>query len=228
MSDPFPMSSPEAQRLASSNSSTGAAKRPTWSRMNLFAGTRSAFSNSYESGEGSLAGAEGGRRYTDGQDSDDEEEADFNVKKDGFDADPPARLLARLLPPFRALYGDLPSDEILRVLCLSSTLFFMIGGYWLLRSLKDPVLTTICGVAAIPRAKMLSVVVVLFVVFVYNRLLDTYPRHHLFYIFGTFYFLLFTLISILLASPTVGIGNKEADEGRLLGWVSYVAIESFG
>jgi len=121
-----------------------------------------------------------------------------------------------------------PQSEILRVFSLSLTLFFMIGGYWLLRSLKDPVLTTLCGVAAIPRAKMLSVVVVLAVVFVYNKLLDMYPRHHLFYIFGTFYFLLFTLISILLASPSMGIHNKEADESRLLGWVSYCAIESFG
>jgi AAA family ATP:ADP antiporter len=48
----------------------------------------------------------------------------------------------------------------------------MIGGYWLLRSLKDPVLTALCGVGSIPKAKMLSVFVVLGVVAVYNHLLD--------------------------------------------------------
>ena len=48
----------------------------------------------------------------------------------------------------------------------------MIGGYWLLRSLKDPVLTALCGVSSIPKAKMLSVFVVLGVVAVYNHLLD--------------------------------------------------------
>jgi hypothetical protein len=45
------------------------------------------------------------------------------------------------------LYGNqLPLSEFLRTLCLATTLFFMIGGYWLMRSLKDLVLTALCGV----------------------------------------------------------------------------------
>jgi hypothetical protein len=71
---------------------------------------------------------------------------------------------SHLLAIHNYLYGDkIPPSEIIRTLCLSSTLFFMIGGYWLLRSLKDPVLTALCGVTAIPKAKMLSVLVVLVV-----------------------------------------------------------------
>jgi AAA family ATP:ADP antiporter len=73
----------------------------------------------------------------------------------------------------RRIYGDsFPWEDFTRTLVLSSTLFIMIGGYWLLRSLKDPVLTALCGVKAIPKAKMLSVFVVLGVVAVYNHLLD--------------------------------------------------------
>ena len=53
----------------------------------------------------------------------------------------------------------------------------MIGGYWLLRSLKDPVLASICGVEVIPKAKMVSVLVVLCVVTFYNALLDRVERH---------------------------------------------------
>ncbi len=37
-------------------------------------------------------------------------------------------------------------DENLRVLWLSTTLFFTVGGYWLLRSLKDPIISIIDGV----------------------------------------------------------------------------------
>ena len=136
-----------------------------------------------------------------------------------------------LLMLHKYLYGDkLPPSETLRTLCLSSTLFFMIGGYWLLRSLKDPVLTALCGVTAIPKAKMLSVAVVLFVVSIYNRLLDnpTLAKHHLFYIFGTFYFCLFTVISVLLSHPTIGLPNQTPSYNRILGWVSYCSIESFG
>lgn len=38
-------------------------------------------------------------------------------------------------------------EENLRVLWLSSTLFFIVGGYWLLRSLKDPIISVIDGVS---------------------------------------------------------------------------------
>lgn len=129
-----------------------------------------------------------------------------------------------------ALYGDsLSVSELLRALTLSSTLFFMIGGYWLLRSLKDPVLAAICGVSTIPKAKMLSVFIVLGVVSVYNYLLDSnIAKHKLFYIFGSFYFTLFTAIAFLLTHPTIGLPNKVADPSRLLGWISYCSIESFG
>lgn len=136
-----------------------------------------------------------------------------------------------LLILHRYLYGDkLPPSETIRTLCLSSTLFFMIGGYWLLRSLKDPVLTALCGVTAIPKAKMLSVAVVLFVVSIYNRLLDNpnLSKHTLFYIFGMFYFVLFSIISVLLTHPTIGLPNETPSYSRILGWVSYCSIESFG
>lgn len=131
---------------------------------------------------------------------------------------------------YHKLYGDkLPLSEMIRTMTLASTLFFMIGGYWLLRSLKDPILTALCGVEAIPRAKMLSVFVVLAVVSIYNRMLDSdLPRHQLFYIFGSFYFLLFTTISMLLRHPTIGLANEQPDQSRILGWISYCSIESFG
>mmetsp|Transcript_6434 Transcript_6434/g.13286 ORF Transcript_6434/g.13286 Transcript_6434/m.13286 type:complete len:657 (-) Transcript_6434:82-2052(-) len=137
------------------------------------------------------------------------------------------RALNRL---YRRLYGDkLPPEEMLRTLCLATTLFFMIGGYWLLRSLKDSVLMALCGYQAIPKAKMLSVFVVLGVVSVYNHLLDSdLAKHQLFYIFGTFYFCVFVIIAFMLMDPNIGLANKYQDESRVLGWVSYCAIESFG
>jgi AAA family ATP:ADP antiporter len=131
---------------------------------------------------------------------------------------------------YKRLYGDkLAPSEMLRTLTLATTLFFMIGGYWLLRSLKDTVLISLCGVQAIPKAKMLSVFVVLGVVSVYNHLLDSsIPKHQLFYVFGTFYFLFFTSIAFMLMNPTIGLANKYQSESRILGWVSYCSIESYG
>ncbi len=128
------------------------------------------------------------------------------------------------------IYGDaLPISQLFRTLCLSSTLFFMIGGYWLMRSLKDPVLSALCGVTAIPKAKMLSVFVVLIVVSIYNKLLDSsYHKHTLFYIFGSVYFVIFASIAYMLKHPTIGLPNETPNYNRLLGWISYCSIESFG
>ncbi|CBJ29086.1 conserved unknown protein [Ectocarpus siliculosus] len=129
---------------------------------------------------------------------------------------------------FSGLYGDLPMSDRLRVAWLAGTLFFIIGGYWLLRSLKDPIVATIVGVDFIPRCKMLSLVVVFSLVFVYNKLVDIFPKHQLFYIIGAFYFATFSAIAIALADPVIGVQNKNASPTRLIGWISYCAIESFG
>ena len=132
----------------------------------------------------------------------------------------------------RKVYGDtFPWNDFVKTMVLSSTLFVMIGGYWLLRSLKDAVLTALCGVESIPKAKMLSVFVVLGVVAVYNFLLDEsngFRKEQLFYVFGTFYGVLFVGIAYLLSHPTIGLSNQTEDPTRILGWVSYCGIESFG
>ena len=142
-----------------------------------------------------------------------------------------SRMLASLNGIFERLYGKMTFEEKLRLIWLASTLFFIIGGYWLLRSLKDPVISTICGVEYIPKAKMLSVLVVTVLVFVYNKLIDLFPKHQLFYIVGGFYATLFTFIAAALAAPatsSTSILNTNASPYRLIGWLSYCSIESFG
>ena len=171
---------------------------------------------------------------SDGDDSNNDSEEDGGAFSgiDSFDRAPrqdwPSYLQSRSVTLFAFLYGSLPFPEIVRILHLSLTLFFMIGGYWLLRSLKDPVLAAVCGVEVIPKAKMASVVVVLAVVAVYNWLLDRVERHKLFYYFGLAYFLLFAGIATLLADEEIGLPNAIPSSDRWLGWVSYCTIESFG
>lgn len=66
----------------------------------------------------------------------------------------------------RKVTGDLDGDDLLKVLWLSSALFFIVGGYWLLRSLKDPIMSVIDGVEYIPQAKIASLFVVFALVIV--------------------------------------------------------------
>ena len=128
----------------------------------------------------------------------------------------------------RRVTGDLDGEDLIRVVWLSGTLFFVVGGYWLLRSLKDPIMSAIDGVEYIPQAKIASLFVVFGCVIVYNKLLDIYPKHQCFYIMGGAYGVAFTVMGLLLLHPTIGLANTEADPTRFLGWLSYVTIESFG
>jgi AAA family ATP:ADP antiporter len=67
--------------------------------------------------------------------------------------------------------GDLEGEDLIRVLWLSTTLFFVVGGYWLLRSLKDPIMSVIDGVEYIPQAKIASLFVVFGLVIICKLLL---------------------------------------------------------
>lgn len=245
--DPYPMSSPQAQQLAESVPVEGRGATEDWKNMqtsssNAKAGTGEE-GDAVEQAEAAQGLTGGSKRGTDPDDI--YANIDLVDKNEGDDAflDRPlwefrggfwqrrGATVGRVLESlYHSLYGDdLPISEMLRTLTLASTLFFMIGGYWTLRSLKDPVLTALCGVSVIPKAKMLSVLVVLGVVSIYNAFLDSdIPRHKLFYLFGTFYLGLFTAIALLLAHPTIGLANQQANPMRLLGWISYCSIESFG
>jgi AAA family ATP:ADP antiporter len=61
-----------------------------------------------------------------------------------------------------------------------------------------------------------------------NKLLDMFPKHQLFYMMGGAYGVLFTAMGFALMHPTIGLANTKADPTRILGWLSYVTIESFG
>mmetsp|Transcript_21892 Transcript_21892/g.28338 ORF Transcript_21892/g.28338 Transcript_21892/m.28338 type:complete len:636 (+) Transcript_21892:232-2139(+) len=243
--DPFPMSSAEADALSASveGPQSGASR---WHSMSTTATETSAASSSRgvsgekEASEGLVHGKNPKSNPDDiyediDKDADEDREDDFldrplwELHGSTWDRMKGAtqRGLQKL---YRRFYGDdLPISEMLRTLCLASTLFFMIGGYWTLRSLKDPVLMALNGVKYIPIAKMLSVVVILGVVPIYNHLLDSgIQRHRLFYLFGTVYFCLFMMIALGLMHPEHGLSNTKPSPYRILGWLSYCGIESFG
>ncbi|KAJ1623730.1 hypothetical protein T492DRAFT_1053051 [Pavlovales sp. CCMP2436] len=126
------------------------------------------------------------------------------------------------------LYGKLPPSQVPQVGMLSGILFCIIGVYWLLRSLKDTVFASTVGIQFQPRAKMVSLGVVFVLLFVYNKMIDLYEKHVLFYILSVAYGSIFIVIALVLHMPGIGLDNVEPDPSRLIGWVSYCAIESFG
>jgi ATP:ADP antiporter, AAA family len=254
--DPFPMQSDEAKAMEASIPATSTSDN-SWNAMSTTTTTTALTTNNNidhqdeeeDGGHGLIAKGKNQNHHNNNNDDDegDETEKERHQQDDTF-LDRPlweSRLSTRGGAPIQKcmlylmrnlerivhqLYGDqLSLSEFCRTICLATTLFFMIGSYWVMRSLKDPILSALCGVAVIPKAKMLSVFVVLFVVSIYNKLLDSdMPKHKLFYIFGTFYFVLFIGIALLLMHPVLGLANEVPSPWRIMGWISYCSIESFG
>lgn len=126
------------------------------------------------------------------------------------------------------LYGDISWKEMPRVMYLSAMLCCIIGGFWLLDSLKDTVLATTVGLEYQPKAKLLSVCVTLVIVSAYNYLIDRVSKPSLFYVVGSVYTVVFVAIGGCLAHKTIGMENVDPNPRRLIGWISYFAIESYG
>lgn len=129
---------------------------------------------------------------------------------------------------YKSPWGSFTRTEIGRFLCLGGTLMTIIGIYWALRSVKDPVFAALVGIERQPMAKLLSLTVMLPIVMIYSKLVDRYHKEKLFYILSSVYALIFVGSSFLLRSSTWGLGVTEPGFSNYLGWVFYVSIESFG
>lgn len=116
---------------------------------------------------------------------------------------------------FEWLYGDMFDEDLIPMICwLSSILFIIIGGFWLLDSLKDTVFASIVGLEHQPWAKFCSVMFTLLLTLGYNALVDRVAKPTLFYLVGLAYTIIFLTIAVMLANPRWGIQNEEASPGE--------------
>ncbi|MDD5072559.1 MAG: Npt1/Npt2 family nucleotide transporter [Candidatus Omnitrophica bacterium] len=132
-------------------------------------------------------------------------------------------------------YGNFTREELIRALLLGAAFALIIGTYWTLRPLKDALFKTCiigegCHKDASPLAlaKMISVAVLIPVVMLYSRLVDRFKRQSLFYVIGGVLICGLLIFSFLFNHPTLGLDNKVASSGRLLGWAWYVFVEAYG
>jgi ATP/ADP translocase len=140
-------------------------------------------------------------------------------------------LTSRTFRLFRRFLSDtfnIPIKKIPRILFHGIILACIIAGFWLLDSLKDPVLANIVGIEYQPIAKFLSVVFILFIVCVYDYLTSIVSKPALFHIVANLFGLTFMIFAALLSSNTIGLGNQTKSPHRWLGWICYFTIEAYG
>ncbi len=128
----------------------------------------------------------------------------------------------------KPMFGDFETEELKKFILLGLIFGLIIGIYWTLRPLKDALFQEIVGGEWQPRAKWLSLVAILPLVVIYSKLVEMLSRQNLFYVMSAAYGIATLILAWFFFHPTYGLENLHADPSRLLGWVWYVFVESFG
>ncbi|KKT23981.1 MAG: Plastidic atp adp transporter [candidate division TM6 bacterium GW2011_GWF2_43_87] len=129
---------------------------------------------------------------------------------------------------FSYVYGDFTRNERHKFILYGILYLFIIGIFWLLRCIKNPMFNAFIGARHMWLAKIVSVAVTFPLVVGYSYLVDLFPRHRLFYVMAGIFGGLYAGLWFLIKSPVFGVGAPIDHRWWLLGWFSYVAIESFG
>ncbi len=137
----------------------------------------------------------------------------------------------------KPIFGDFGREEFKKFLRMGVLFAVIIGSYWTLRPLKNAIFCTLVGAAWLPWAKTASLIVLVPLIMLYTKLLDTYPREKVFYILSVVYSCVALVIGLLLTSTYIGQASCEVISSRasflysgtmLLGFIQYIFIESYG
>jgi len=148
-----------------------------------------------------------------------------------------------MITGFLSRYYGVSNEELKKFAFLGAIFAFTIGVYWMLRPLKDSIFCTISCAVNIPIAKWVSLFVVVPLAMGYSVVVDRYPRHKIFYVLCAIYGSLALLFAYIFAHPVYGLSPDNIEKiivggktfsshvqylTRMLGWVWYVYVESFG
>ncbi len=125
-------------------------------------------------------------------------------------------------------FGDFDRQELKKFIFLGVIFGLVIGIYWILKPVKDAVFMSMVGAKKIGHAKIFSLIALFPAVMILGKLIDMFPRHRILYVLGIIYSLLALIFGLLLAHPTIGLANTMVHSSRVLGWLWYVFVESYG
>lgn len=126
-----------------------------------------------------------------------------------------------------AFWGELTRDELKKFILLSCSLFFLIGSYWPLRTLKESIFINMVGSLYLPEAKVLSLIFFFPLVLIYSRLIDIFSKEKIIYVLVGFYTVVGFTFVYFLNDPFYGLSNEVQSTGRILAWAFYVFAESY-
>lgn len=128
------------------------------------------------------------------------------------------------------LWGNFESKEELKKFGMLALIFCgIIAIYWALRPMKDSIFNAIVGTEDWqPLAKTLSLLIIFPIIILYSKLVDMFPRHKVFYFLTGLYAAIALVMFFCFSDPSIGLANTVKSPYRILGWVWYIWVESFG
>lgn len=118
-------------------------------------------------------------------------------------------------------------SERLKLAFLTASFFFVIGGYTVIKELKDSIFLSVVGEDYLPWAKIISMFVLVPAILFYSFLVDKMRRYQLLYFYSLLYGVTGLIFTYYLAHPTIGIANTQPSHLRLFGWLFYFFVEGY-
>lgn len=131
------------------------------------------------------------------------------------------------LRPLLKLFFHEDPIERKKITLLASCFALVMGGYTLVKELKDFAFVNIVGLDALPAAKFYAIFVLIPLVFIYSRVVDLLKRHQLLYLFSLVFSLGGLLCAYFLGHPTIGLSNTDTGKFRIFGWLMYFFVEAY-
>jgi len=119
-------------------------------------------------------------------------------------------------------------DGMLKTGLLSLLFSLIIGSFWILGSLQEPVFYHMVGREFHPQVNVISFFIIFPFLLGYLFFLGKISKYRLFLTCVAFYACFFSVSALLLLHPSLGLANDVADKGRLLGWALYAVTKTYG
>lgn len=135
------------------------------------------------------------------------------------------------------MFGSFEREEFKKFARMGLSLTFILGSYWVLRTLKTALFCELAGPTYQPIAKTVSIICMVFALMVYTKLLDRYSRDKAFYILTGFYGIGTLIFGVLLLHPSFGQAAREVICARTgasywatqaIAYAWYVFVETYG
>lgn len=117
--------------------------------------------------------------------------------------------------------------ELKKLLLLGGAFFFIIGTYSVIRPIKTSVFLGLVGKEYQPLTKLITIIMLVPVLFLYTKIVDKLRRYQVVYFFLMFYVVTIILMALILMHPVIGLQNTDTSPLRIFGWIFYLLIDLF-